>query len=92
MRCFLYAVLNMIKHSEKEECEELEKHVNSGIATYLSEEYKEYFSNVHPDAIKEADRYFQDYRAAFDDADRKYGCEEDEGLYLLISIALNMIN
>lgn len=92
MRCFLYAVLDMIKHSEKETCEELGKHVSSGVTTYLSEKYQEYFSDVHPDAIKEADRYFRDYCAAFDEAERKYDCGGDEGLYLVISIALNMIN
>lgn len=92
MRCFLYAVLDMIKHFEKETCEELAKHVSSGVATYLSGKYKEYFPDVHPDFIKEADRFFQDYWDAFEVADRKYDCGENEGLYLVISIALNLID
>lgn len=92
MRSFLYATLNLIKHGEKETCEELEKNVRNGVATYLSAKYKEYFTEIPQYKIDEADNYFRDQEAEFADSDRSYDCRGDEGLYLLISIALNKLN
>lgn len=92
MRMFLYAILDMIKNSKKESCNELANKVNFGVASYLATKYTDYFNNVHKDKIEELDDLFRNYIEEFDEKVSKYNCDDDEGLYLLIAIALNELN
>lgn len=94
MRMFLYVILDLIKNTEKENCNVLSDKVNTGIADYLYSKYEQYFVNVGFDKskIKDVNEFYKNYSAEFYNAERKYNCFDDEGLYLLLAIALNEIN
>ena len=94
MRMFLYVILDLIKNTEKENCNMLSDKVNIGIADYLYSKYEQYFVNVGFDKIKikDVNKFYKNYSAEFYNAERKYNCSDGEGLYLLLAIALNEIN
>ena len=85
MRMFLYVILNLIKNTQKENCNVLSDKVNTGIADYLYFKYEHYFVDSSFDKCKLKDIN------EFYNAERKYKCSNDEGLYLLVAIALNEI-
>ena len=91
---FLYVILDLIKNTEKENCNLLSDKVNTGIANYLYDKYEQYFTNVGFDKfkVKDVNEFYKNYSAEFYNTERKYNCSNDEGLYLLLAIALNEIN
>lgn len=91
MRTFLQATLNLIKNSKKESCNDIRNNVNSGIATYLSLKYKEYFEDIPKYKIEETDKFFKDYVEDFENYERKHDCNGNEGLYLILSVAFNKL-
>lgn len=93
MRSFLYVIIDLIKNSKKENCNVLSNNVNTGIADYLYSKYEEYFVKGNFDKYKTQDvnEFYKNYIEEFDRAKRKYNCSNDEGLYLLLAIALNEI-
>lgn len=88
---FLYGVLDLIKDGKQENCSVLAERANNGIATYLVKENKSFFerNGLRPDKIHEADEFYRNYATEFDRADSVYACDENDGLFLLIKLALN---
>lgn len=93
MRMFLYIILDLIKNTEKENCNMLSGKVNKGIADYLYSKYEQYFvdSSFDKCKLKDINEFYKNYSTEFYNAERKYKCSNDEGLYLLVAIALNEI-
>lgn len=93
LRMFLYGVLDLIKAGESETCSFVEENLRTGIATALYEKYNDIFYNTfNADYISEIDEYYKNAVSCADgNGDKHYNCEEPDGLYLLLKLALNEI-
>lgn len=93
MRTFLYVIIDLIKNSKKESCKILADTVRTGIADYLYPKYEEYFvkGSFCQYKTQEVNEFYKNYIEEFDRAEKKYNCSNDEGLYLLLAIAMNEI-
>ena len=80
------------KSKEHESCAFVESKLSSGIASALREKYPTVFSeSLSADNINEIDRYYKKWSGCSDAEESKYVCEVQDGLYLLIKLALNEI-
>ena len=92
LRLFLYALLQLIKDGKRESCAFVESKLSAGIASALREKYPTVFSeSLSSDIINEIDQYYKKWSGCSDGEENKYACEVQDGLYLLIKLALNEI-
>ncbi|MBR4030846.1 MAG: hypothetical protein IKJ06_05585 [Clostridia bacterium] len=93
MRLFLYGVLSIIKDGNTESCEYVIECITVGIATKLYHKHKEQFDKIgfNPQDILEIDDYFRNCGVDYSQSNKKYSCEDNDGLLLIIKIILNEI-
>lgn len=93
LRMFLYGVLDLIKAGKSEACGFVDENLSTGIATALCKKYSATFDNTfNADCISEIDEYYKNAIGCADgNEDRHYNCEESDGLYLLLKLALDEI-
>ena len=91
---FLFAVMDLIKDGKKESAIYVEEHISTGIASSLFKKYKNEFiqAGFSIDHVESIDNYYKEqYNGVADSLEHKYRCEKEDGLYLIIKIALNEI-
>lgn len=94
LRVFLLTLLELEMQGKKEKCEEIERMISKGIATALYQKYTSYFeaNGFHPDNIDGIDNYYKQWDGCADGKELShYMCSEDNGIVLLIALALNEI-
>lgn len=94
LRIFLYTVIDLISHGESKTCTYIEAQLCNGIAKKMYELYSCAFdqNNFNKDCIPEVDKFYKKMSGLADGQEmRKYGCEANDGLALLIKLALNYI-
>ena len=94
LRVFLLFALKLLAEGEAQEsCTEIENNILKGqVATALAKKYKDKFEETgfSVDDVKSVDEYFQtNWGGGGDGNEKKYMCEEKNGLQLLIALALN---
>lgn len=94
LRIFLYTVIDLIVQGESETCKDVETQLSNGVASELRALHPFAFdeNELDPNNISEIDEYFKKWRGVADGEEmRKYGCREDDGLALIVKLALNEI-
>lgn len=93
LRPFLLVVLKLISDGKKETCSYIEEVIKEGVATALLNKYPEEFneSSFASDWAESVDTYYKQWNGCADGQEYKYECEEDDGLALVIGLALNGI-
>ena len=93
LRLFLYGVLELIKNQKSETCSFINSNLSSGIATALFNKYQTEFEHIHfnRDNIENVDDYYKTVIGVADGKINQYSCDENDGLYLVIKLALNEI-
>lgn len=95
LRIFLITVLGLISSGTKVSCGIIEDALSSGVATKLWSLHKSVFeeNGFNEDYIHEVDEYFRQWAGIADGQEmRKYACTPDDGLALIIMLALNEIS
>ena len=90
MKLFLYGVLELIKNQKSESCGIIEEQMRIGVASVLYSKYSKLFNGLgfHSDKCQEIDEYYKRYVGVVDGKENKYACESNDGLYLIIKLAL----
>lgn len=93
MKCFLLALLDILDNGEKCSCETVEKKFSTGIVDYLYSLFKPYFDkNAFDLAFSEnIDAYYKNLYGVVDGREYKYSCTQDDGIKLLIGLAIDNI-
>ena len=94
LRRFLFTLIDLISQGKKESCSQMEEALASGIATKLYSSYTSAFknNNFNTDSISEIDEYFKQWSGISDGQEfRKYNCVANDGIELIIKLALNEI-
>ncbi len=93
LKMFLYEILALIKEGKKEATVSIEDALSKGVATYLCSKYPNEFSEVLScDNIEKIDLYYKNSSGLPDGVEwRRYDCTSEDGLYLLLKLALNEI-
>lgn len=94
LRIFLFSVCRMIKDRKTETCACIEEHLSTGIATYLYGRYRYAFEryDFNLEHLAPIDDYYRNQVDPVDGrADRRYDCQETDGLWLVLQLALNEI-
>ncbi len=91
MRMFLYGVCQLLKEGKNESCTIVEEKFITGIASYLYNKYNDVFYEIcHTDNLEPIDDYYKELYGIADGVEEKrYCCEENDGLWLVLKIALN---
>ena len=91
LRIFLYGVLAAIKENESLSYSVVEEQLSKGIAGFLFPKYEKFFKNVgfNADNLEAIDNFYKTSCGIVDGQENKYDCQENDGLYLIIKIALN---
>ena len=78
---------------EIEGCSEIEAALTNGVATALYKKHPAYFKqSISLDILENINEYFKKWAGCANGEEyRKYLCNENQGLYLLIVLALNEI-
>lgn len=92
LRMFLLTLLNMISNGKSERCDIIEDALGSGVATFLRNKYTDCFCGAIDDSLTNLDNYYKRFSGCADGNEfRKYLCGDNDGLALLIALALNDI-
>ncbi len=94
LRLFIYGLIDLIKDHQQMNVKTVEENLLSGIATFLYRKYSDVFEKVdfNQENILDIDEYFRKWLGVASDVeDRKYNCCDDDGICLLIKLALNDI-
>ncbi len=93
LRIFLYVLLALIRQGTQENIHTVQDKLSIGVASYLYQQYEDIFNHYyfHTDNLEALDEYFRLWNDVSDDNLPKYDCGENDGLYLLIKLALNDI-
>ena len=93
LRLFLYGVLELIKEQKKETCAFVEDNISKGIATVLYNKYTNTFNkcDFDSDKCKLIDEHFKTLIGVVDGKESTYFCEENDGIFLILKLALNEI-
>lgn len=90
---FFSVLHDLIRSGMTESCADVEAHFSTGAATYLNEKYPDAFmqmGGIPDESLKELDQYYASYAGCVCGSEyHKYDCLENEGLWLLIMLALN---
>ena len=94
LRMFLSILLDLVSKGDKVSCIEVEAALSSGVATKLYSSYNSFFeeNGYNVDNIPPIDEYFRQWSGIADGQEmRKNACQSDDGLILIIKLALNEI-
>lgn len=93
LRVFLLCTLSLIEKEPSIPCSKIEQLLPEGIATALSKDYPDTFrGSLSADAVAAVDDYYKKWVGCAEGVElRKYFCNENAGLQLLIALALNEI-
>lgn len=94
LRIFLITLLEMLEEGLHISCEEVEAGIADGIANMLLKKYSTYFerNGFSADSADNVDKYYSEVvGCAESEEERKYACDKQAGLSLLIKLALNDI-
>lgn len=94
LRVFLYTIIDLISQGISESCKSVENLIKIGIASSLYSAHTSVFeqNNFSTEQISKIDEYFKQWLGVADGCEMtKYGCDESEGLQLIIKLALNDI-
>ena len=93
LRMFLYGVIELIKNNKIETVSAVEEKLSTGIAEYLYSKHTDTFDSIgfNTDCIESIDVFYKNFAGEADGAEGKYVCEEKDGLYLILKLALNEI-
>lgn len=93
LRMFLYGVLSLIKTGESIKYNIIEEKIGTGIASFLFFKYEKHFSKVgfNPDNLEVIDEFYKKSFGITEGQENKYDCQENDGLYLIIKLALNEV-
>jgi hypothetical protein len=93
LRLFLITLLELSSKGEKETCSYVENAIGKGVATELCKKYQEFYQNgLQVNSVKLVDDYYRQWNRCADGQENKYMCGENDGLLLLIALALNEFN
>lgn len=90
---FLIAIANLIHNAEKISCTDVQDNLNSGIATYLYKKYRTSFDELScSEFLPELDNFYRQFTGCTESFENsKYSCNSDEGLVLILALALNVM-
>lgn len=94
LRLFLYTVIDLISQGKAETCANMERLLSKGVASELYKPYISFFNQygLYADNILQVDDYYKQWSGVADGQEmRKYGCKEENGLALILKLALNEI-
>lgn len=94
LRIFLYTMLDLILHGKSETCTDVETLLSHDIASKMYMSYTSFFeqNGFHRDNIPQIDEYYKQWSGVADYQEmRKYSFKADDGLALIIKLALNEI-
>ena len=94
LRLFLLTVLEMQMEGCRESCESIEAFISQGVASRLYSKYVKYYDSngFNPDLVGGVDDYYMKWSGCVNGcAERKYAVSDENGLGLLIALALNDI-
>lgn len=88
---FLITVAHLIHNAKKISCSDVQQNLNSGIATYLYKKHRAFFDELScSEFLPELDDFYRQFIGCVEGSeDRKYACKHDEGLVLILALALN---
>lgn len=92
LRMFLYTVIDLILQGKSETCADIEALLPKGIATKMYTSYSAFFAQTgfNKDCIPEVDEYYKKWSGIADGQEmRKYNCDANDGLALIIKLAFN---
>lgn len=93
LRVFLLILLEMVSCGETETCESVKDAFADGVATMLFKKFPSYFNGLlDTECLASVNEYYKRLLGCADSTEfRKYSCKKDNGLTLLIALALNEI-
>jgi hypothetical protein len=93
LRLFLTTLLNLAAQGETESVQYIEENIQKGIASVLYKKYHKVFEENSVDIaeIQNADEYYRQLKGCMDQPDRKYNLNDNDGILLLVALALNEI-
>ena len=93
LRMFLYGVLSLIKCGTTLSCEKVEQILSKGIASVLYHKYSLHFdqNGFNPDNIEKIDAFYKNCYGVPDGRESLHACKANDGLYLIIKLALDNI-
>lgn len=91
LQTFLFSLVALLKEGKSETCARIDENLESGIATYLLQKYPD-ACKVYEGCVTEIDRYFQDQRGCAEDvASDFFKVQENDGLWALLTLAIDHI-
>ena len=94
LRIFLLGTLHLMALGKKESCDFIEENLAKGIATTLYQKYTKVYDECgfNPDNTPNVDTYYDEqWNGVADGKEGLYVCGKNDGLQLLIALALNEI-
>lgn len=94
LRMFLYTVIDLILQGKSETCADIEAMLPMGIASKMYASYSAFFEQTgfNKECIPEVDKYYTKWSGIADGQEmRKYNCNANDGLALIIKLAFNEI-
>lgn len=91
MKIFLLSLLRIESEGGSISCNWVEEHLNKNVASSIYTKYPKAFEKMgfHPDNLQALDAYYAAYADCFEGCEEsKFGCQENDGLHLLIALAL----
>ena len=91
LKLFLFGIIELISKGRNESCTYIEDNISKGIATVLYRKYTADFDRCgfNVDRAEEVDAFYRNYAGVANGAEGKFGCEEKDGLLLIIALAVN---
>ncbi len=93
LRTFLLGTLHLIAIGKKETCSFIEENLANGISTILFNKYKTIYCDCgfNFENAENVNEYYRQWYRCADGKEGLYVCSHDDGLQLLIALALNEI-
>ena len=90
---FLYGLLELIKEEKSERYDEISEQISKVIASYLYPKYQNAFDKINFNTynLDVIDDYYKMMSGCADGEEGRCYCESNDGLFLLIKLALNEI-
>lgn len=92
LQTFLFSIVALLKKGEAESCSCINEQLGKGIASYLCKKYPEVFQQCgcHGAFTAEIDDYFRDWKGCTEAiVPDYYDCQEYDGLWQLLFLAIN---
>lgn len=91
MKTFILSLLRIESEGGHVSCDWVEEYLNKNVASSIYTKYPKVFAEMgfHPDNLQVLDAYYAAYAGCFGGREEsKFGCQENDGLHLLIALAL----